>query len=93
MKLTFKDDFTIEHEDNSYSGVFSELTRKQVKAFNKKYKDKENIEDDAVFKERLELSIVSDDKEAIMALGELYSYKPVFDTIIRDIGERKAKND
>ncbi len=92
MKLSFQDEFTIEHEDNSYKGIFSELTRKQTKAFNKKYKDNKSLEDDSIFKERLEISITSDDKEAIMALGETYNYKAIFDTIIRSIAELKEKN-
>lgn len=92
MKLQFKDDFTIEHEDNTFSGTFLQLTRNQIKTFDKKYKGKESDESDTIFKERLNLSIMSDDKNAIMALGEEYNYKIIFETILKDIADKKQKN-
>lgn len=92
MKLTFKDEFTIEYEDKTFSGEFTELTRKQIKEFNKKYHKNDEIESDEVFKARLELSIISDSKQEIMSLGQLYNYKAVFDTIVKSISEIKAKN-
>jgi len=91
MKLQFKHPFIIEYEDKDYNGEFADLTRKQVKQFEKQYKGKE-VTDDEIIKERLLLSISGDDKDAIMAIGETYNYQSIFDTIIQDIGERKAKN-
>ena len=91
MKLTFKHDFTIETDDRDYKGTFADLTRKQIKAFEKKFKDSK-LSDDELIKERLILSVEGDDKEEILALGETYNYKSIFDTIIQDINERKAKN-
>lgn len=89
-KLTFKDSFELEYEDKEYAGEFSDLTRKQIKDFDKKYKDE--TDSDKVFKARLDISVSGDDKKAIMAIGETYNYKIIFDTIIKDIGDKKAKN-
>ncbi len=92
MKLQFSDEFTLEYEEKTLSGSFLELTRKQIKAFNKKYKDNEDVDSDALFKERLELSIVGDYKAEIMAIGEEFNYKIIFETIIKDIVDKKAGN-
>ncbi len=92
MKLQFTDSFTIEYKDLILHGEFLELTRKQIKSFDKKYKGKETDESDTIFKERLELSIVSDDKAAIMAIGEEFNYKIIFETILKDIADKKQKN-
>ncbi len=92
MKLQFSDEFTLEYEEKTLSGSFLELTRKQIKAFNKKYKDNEDVDSDALFKVRLELSIVGDYKAEIMAIGEEFNYKIIFETIIKDIVDKKAGN-
>ncbi len=92
MKLQFTDTFTIEYGDTTLQGEFLELTRKQIKSFDKKYKGKETDESDTIFKERLELSIIGTDKSEIMAIGEEYNYKIIFETILRDIAEKKQGN-
>jgi len=90
MKITFKEEFELEYEDKKYNGFFLELTRKQIKKFEKDFKDSKD--GDMLFKQRLMLSIESDDKDAIMAIGDEYNYKIIFDTIIKDISERKTGN-
>ena len=59
--------------------------------------DKLNIEIDKInqddlYKKRLELSLISDEKKEIMELGEKYFYENVLNTILRDIKERNEKN-
>ena len=90
MKLTFKDEFSIEYEKLTLNGTFTNLNRKEIKAFEAKHKGSEDSDD--MFKERLEMSIESDDKGAIMAIGEEYNYKIIFQTIIKDIADKKAGN-
>ncbi len=51
------------------------------------------VDPEDIFKMRLDLSIVSKDKDKIMAVGEEYGYKRVFETIVKDIAERAEKND
>jgi len=52
----------------------------------------DKINQDDLYKKRLELSLVSDEKREIMELGKKYSYENVLNTILLDIKERKAKN-
>ena len=52
----------------------------------------DKINQDDLYKKRLELSLVSDEKREIMDLGKKYSYENVLNTILLDIKERKAKN-
>lgn len=49
-----------------------------------------DIED--IYKERMNISIMGEDKKALMELGEMYGYKKVFSTILEDIKERNEKN-
>jgi len=88
-KLTFKQDFTLEVGDETFAGTFKELTRKENKKFKDKYSGKEDIDEDILFKDRLAISVSGDDKKAIMAIGEEYNYKAVFETIIKDIREKQ----
>jgi hypothetical protein len=46
---------------------------------------------DDIFKKRLELSLDSDDKDKILAAGKEYGYQNVFNTILQDIEDNKAK--
>jgi len=46
---------------------------------------------DDIFKKRLELSLDSDDKDKILAAGKEYGYQNVFNTILQDIEDTKAK--
>lgn len=39
MKLTFNNPFTLETDDGDYSGTYADLTKKQTKAFTKKFKE------------------------------------------------------
>ena len=52
----------------------------------------ESFSTEDIYKKRLELSIEGDDKKAIMAIGEIYSYSRVFETIVEDISKRKSGN-
>lgn len=90
MKLILEDDFTIEYNDEVLKGTLKNVTRKQTKALEKKFKDSKD-DDDAIFKERLEMSLFGDDKDKIMAIGEEYNYKIIFETIIKDIAEKRKK--
>ena len=45
-----------------------------------------------MFKNRINTSVLSDDKEAILKAGETYGYEKVLQTILKDIRERSAKN-
>ena len=47
---------------------------------------------DDIYKARLDISIVSDNKAEILALGEEYGYQLIFDTIQEDVDEKRAKN-
>ncbi len=47
---------------------------------------------DDIYKARLDISIVSDNKAEILALGEEYGYQLIFDTIQEDVEDKKAKN-
>jgi hypothetical protein len=47
---------------------------------------------EALYKKRLSASIISDDKVAIMKLGEEYGYKVVLDTIMTSIREISEGN-
>lgn len=44
-----------------------------------------------MFKRRMELTLVSDDKAEILAAGERYGYQNVYSTILQDIKETRAK--
>lgn len=44
-----------------------------------------------MFKKRIELTLVSDDKDEILAAGERYGYQNVYSTILQDIKETRAK--
>lgn len=44
-----------------------------------------------MFKRRMELTLVSDDKDEILAAGERYGYQNVYSTILQDIKETRAK--
>ena len=90
MKLQLKEPFELEYNDDIYTGTLQNVTRKQTKILEKKHK-KDDLEDDAIFKARLEMSLDSDDKDKIMAIGEEYNYKIIFETILRDIEERSIK--
>ncbi len=90
MKLILEDDFTLEYNDEVLKGTLKNVTRKQTKALEKKFKDNKD-DDDAIFKERLEMSLFGDDKDKIMAIGEEYNYKIIFETIIKDIAEKREK--
>jgi len=50
--------------------------------------ENKNFNED-VFKDRLELSLGGDDKKTIMEIGEEYGYQKVFETIQKDIMEKK----
>jgi hypothetical protein len=52
----------------------------------------DGFDSDDLFKERLAISVKSEDFDAIMKVGEDYGYKRVFDTIIKDIAERREGN-
>ena len=41
------------------------------------------------FKERFNLTVISDDKEAIIEVADKYGYKNVFETILQDVTEKK----
>lgn len=90
MKLTLKDDFTLEYEDKTFYGTLENVTRKQSKQLEFKHK-KDDGENDALFKDRLQMSMLSDSKAEIMAIGEEYNYKIIFETIIKDIAEKNEK--
>lgn len=51
--------------------------------------DPQPIED--MFKKRIEYSVESDDKEAILEAGKDYGYQNVFQTILKDIEETRTK--
>ena len=57
--------------------------------------EKSNIElegnnfSDEIFKDRLEVSLSGDDKQKILDIGEEYGYQLVFETIQKDIIEKK----
>ena len=91
-KLTFKYDITIDvpSTDQTLKCTFEEIQRKQAKALEKKFKDTTDAE--AVLKARLDLSLSGDDKDALMKLGELYSYSLVFDAVIEAVKETKEGN-
>ena len=42
-----------------------------------------------LFKERFNLTVISDDKEAIIEVADKYGYKNVFETILQDVTEKK----
>ena len=90
MKLQLKEYFELEYEEETYTGTLQNVTRKQTKQLEKKHKSN-STEEDAIFKERLDMSLESDDKAKIMAIGEEYNYKIIFETIIKDIQERSEK--
>lgn len=145
-KLIFKDDFTLEVGENTYTGELLDLTKKQKKDWDKFnaskksqhdelntlykkitrlkknieinekleswvdvksiQKELEIVEDKAIiiknalentkdiedmFKKRIEWSVSSDDKEEILKAGEEYGYRNVFETILRDLKEKKEK--
>jgi len=52
----------------------------------------DNFDTENIYQKRLSLSIMGDDKDAIMAVGEEYGYNRVFDTIIEDIAQRREGN-
>ena len=52
----------------------------------------EEYDPENIYEARLELSIIGDDKDDIMAIGGEYGYKRVFDTIMEDLAERKTGN-
>lgn len=90
MKLILQDDFTLEYNDKTFYGTLENVTRKQSKQLEFKHKS-DTGENDALFKERLQMSMQSDQKVEIMAIGEEYNYKIIFETIIKDIAEKNEK--
>ena len=143
-KFKFEEPFSLEVGEDTYTGMFSELTKAEKKELNAKQKEladftktankmlneiktlerkkdiKENLEEwaeveklndkidfitnklekltdtmdakgseDTIYESRLDLSVKGDDKDAIMKLGEKYSFKKVFETIQEDIAEKK----
>ena len=62
----------------------------EMEAKSAELEDNTNIED--MYKDRLESSIIAEKKEAILDIGKKYGYQKVFDTILKDITEKKEKN-
>jgi len=75
----------------TFNGTFTDLLPKQIKEFNKKYKDSEQ-EDDSMFKERLELSVYGEDKKKILKFAEKYGYLVVLNLIVKDVTDKKEGN-
>jgi len=126
MKLKLEHEFELTVGDDTFKGLFVDLTKKETKKLDKysptdelkkatklqrkikvaSDKDKAILENELdelleaidaydteeLYKQRLILSLKGDDKDAVLAVGERYGYNRVFDTIIEDISERKAKN-
>ena len=51
-----------------------------------------DIDDEPVFKKRLDSSIVSEHKDEIFKLGEQFGYELVFNTIQKDIQDKRGKS-
>ena len=52
----------------------------------------EGYDPESIYEARLKLSVISDNKADILAVGSEYGYKRVFDTITDDIAERRSGN-
>lgn len=66
-----------------------EKLEEEIEKLSEKLSDPKPIED--MFKKRIELSVESDDKDAILDAGKKYGYQNVFQTILQDIEERAKK--
>ena len=47
---------------------------------------------ESIFKERIVISVISDDKDEILSIGEQYGYQNVFNTIIKSTQEIQEGN-